>query len=61
MRSEPKPLVVVVEDEVELANLIANHLETAGMQTQVCNRAAHAFRFLKQNFANWPGTLHVLK
>lgn len=52
MRAEPKPLVVVVEDEVELANLVAAHLERAGMQTQVCNRTAHAFRFLKQNFAN---------
>ena len=52
MRSEPKPLVVVVEDEVELATLIASHLERAGMQTQVCNRTAHALRFLKQNFAN---------
>ncbi len=52
MRAEPKPLVVVVEDEVELANLIAAHLERAGMQTQVCNRTAHAFRFLKHNFAN---------
>ncbi len=52
MRAEPKPLVLVVEDEVELANLIATHLERAGMQTQVCNRTAHAFRFLKQNFAN---------
>lgn len=52
MRAEPKPLVLVVEDEVELANLIAGHLEAAGMQTQVCNRAAHAVRFLKNNFAN---------
>ena len=52
MRAEPKPLVVIVEDEVELANLIAGHLERDGMQTQVCNRSAHAFRFLKQNFAN---------
>ena len=52
MRAEPKPLVVVVEDEVELANLIASHLEMAGMQTQICNRAAHALRFLKNNFAN---------
>ncbi len=52
MRAEPKPLVVVVEDEIELANLIAAHLERAGMQTQVCNRTAHALRFLKQNFAN---------
>ncbi len=52
MRAEPKPLVVVVEDEVELANLIATHLERAGMQTQICNRTAHALRFLKHNFAN---------
>lgn len=52
MRAEPKPLVVIVEDEVELANLIATHLEAAGMQTQICNRAAHAHRFLKNNFAN---------
>jgi DNA-binding response OmpR family regulator len=52
MRAEPKPLVVVVEDEVELANLIASHLEMAGMQTQICTRTAHALRFLKHNFAN---------
>ena len=37
-RSEPKPLVLVVEDEDELAKLIALHLENAGMQTQVYNR-----------------------
>jgi len=52
MRAEPKPLVVVVEDEAELAKLISIHLERAGMQTQVCNRAAHALNFLKKNFAN---------
>ncbi len=52
VRSEPKPLILVVEDEQELANLIALHLEEAGMQTQVYNRCAHAFRFLKRNFAN---------
>jgi DNA-binding response OmpR family regulator len=51
-RTEPKPLVVVVEDEPELAALIALHLEKAGMHTQVCNRAQHALRFLKKNFAN---------
>jgi DNA-binding response OmpR family regulator len=51
-RAEPKPLVLVVEDEEELAKLIAQHLEDAGMQTQVYNRCAHAFRFLKRNFAN---------
>lgn len=52
MRAEPKPLILVVEDEDELAKLICLHLEEAGMQTQVCNRAQHASRFLKRNFAN---------
>ena len=51
-RAEPKPLIVIVEDEAELAALIAQHLEKAGMHTQICNRAAHASRFLKKNFAN---------
>lgn len=52
MRSAPKPLILVVEDEEELAKLISIHLEEAGMQTQVYNRCAHALRFLKRNFAN---------
>ena len=52
MRAEPKPLVVIVEDEVALAKLISNYLEGAGMQTQICNRAAHALKFLQKNFAN---------
>jgi DNA-binding response OmpR family regulator len=51
-RTEPKPLIVIVEDEAELAALIALHLEKAGMHTQVCNRAVHALKFLKKNFAN---------
>ncbi len=51
-RSEPKPLVVIVEDEPELAALLAAHLEKAGMHTQICNRAQHALKFLKKNFAN---------
>jgi len=51
-RSEPKPLIVIVEDEAELATLIANHLEKAGMHTQICTRASHAMKFLKKNFAN---------
>ncbi len=51
-RTEPKPLIVIVEDEAELAALIAQHLERAGMRTQVCNRGAHAAKFLKKNFAN---------
>jgi len=52
MRPEPKPLILVVEDEEELAKLICVHLEEAGMQAQVCSRAAHASRYLQRNFAN---------
>jgi DNA-binding response OmpR family regulator len=51
-RTEPKPLIVIVEDEAELASLIAVHLEKASMNTQICNRVQHAARFLKKNFAN---------
>ncbi len=51
-RTEPKPLIVIVEDEAELASLIATHLERAGMHTQICPRAVHALKFLKKNFAN---------
>ncbi len=51
-RTEPKPLIVIVEDEPELAALLAAHLEKAGMHTQICNRVEHALRFLKKNFAN---------
>lgn len=52
MRAEPKPLILVVEDEEELSKLIAMHLEEAGMQVQQSNRAQHALRFLQRNFAN---------
>jgi DNA-binding response OmpR family regulator len=52
MRAEPKPLILIVEDEEELAKLISLHLEEAGMLTQICTRATHAVRFLKRNFAN---------
>jgi DNA-binding response OmpR family regulator len=51
-RNEPKPLIVIVEDEPELASLLSMHLERAGMHSQICNRAQHAVRFLKKNFAN---------
>lgn len=51
-RPEPKPLILIVEDEEELAKLISVHLEEAGMQAQICGRASHAVRFLKRNFAN---------
>lgn len=50
--SEPKPLVVIVEDEKELASLLSQRLEESGMMTMVCHSAEHAFRFLNRNFAN---------
>jgi len=49
---DPKPLIIVVEDEMELAAIIAEHLERADMRVQICNRADHAAKFLKRNFAN---------
>jgi len=52
MCAEPRPLIVIVEDEVELSNLIAQHLEEAGMNAQAYPRCAPALRFLQHNFAN---------
>lgn len=51
-RNEPAPLILIVEDEVELSQVIARHLEEAGMATQICNRGGLAVTFLKKNFAN---------
>ena len=52
MSNEPQPLILIVEDEPELAKLMSSYLEEAGMRTQVCHRAQLAARFLKSNFAN---------
>jgi len=52
MCAEPRPLIVVVEDEEELSKIIAQHLEDAGMNVQTYNRIAPALRFLQHNFAN---------
>jgi len=52
MCAEPRPLIVVVEDDDELCRLICMQLEEAGMQTQAYNRCAPALRFLQRNFAN---------
>ena len=52
MCAEPRPLIVVVEDENELSKLIALHLEEAGMNVQIYPRIAPALRFLQHNFAN---------
>jgi two-component system alkaline phosphatase synthesis response regulator PhoP len=52
MSTTPQPLILIVEDEPELAKLIASYLEEAGMRTQVFHRAQTALRFLKASFAN---------
>ncbi|HVU38865.1 MAG TPA: response regulator transcription factor [Opitutales bacterium] len=50
--AKTKPLIVIVEDEKELAALIAEQLEATGMDTQMFHRIQHAQRFLAKNFAN---------
>jgi len=52
MCAAPRPLIVVVEDEQELAKLVSRHLEEAGMLVQHYDRCAPALRFLERNFAN---------
>ena len=47
-----KPLILIVEDERDLADLLAQHIENSGMLAQVFYKAAPALRFLEGNFAN---------
>lgn len=49
---EAKPLIVIVDDEEELAALVAEQLERGGMRTQVCHDAEHARRYLAKNSAS---------
>jgi DNA-binding response OmpR family regulator len=50
--AKPKPLILIVEDDPELAHLISDQLEAAGMFTQVHHRAANVTKYLQNNFAN---------
>lgn len=52
MSRSDQPLILIVEDEPELAKLVSVYLEEAGMRTQVCNRGQIALRYLRANFAN---------
>ena len=57
MRASPKPLILVVEDEPELAKIISIHLEEAGMQCQHYDRAALAAslkRNVRPETPSWP-------
>lgn len=50
--ANPKPLILVVEDDKQIAQLIAEQLESSGMLAQVFHRASNVTRFLSSNFAN---------
>ncbi len=50
--SEAKPFILIVEDDKDLAAMLAEQLEATGMHTQVYHRASLAIRFLKKHFAN---------
>ncbi len=50
--AKTKPLIVIVEDEKDLATMIGEHLESQGMEVQMFHRIQHALRFLQKNFAN---------
>lgn len=52
MSQQPKPLILIAEDDKDLATLIETQLEVAGMLSQICHEASHVERFLKNNFAN---------
>ena len=52
MSTTPKPLIIIAEDDKDMATLIATQLDVAGMQSQICYEAAHVIRFTKSNFAN---------
>jgi len=52
MPSEPKPLILVVEDQKDIAEMLSRHLEKSGMLTQVFYNAEQAFKFLRGNHAN---------
>ena len=47
-----KPLIVIIEDDKDLAALISKYLENSGMMTQICYDGAHVERFVKSNFSN---------
>jgi len=52
MPKEAKPLILICEDEKEIAEMVADHLETVDMLPQMFHRGEHAIRFLKSNHAN---------
>jgi len=52
MDTTSKPLILIVEDDEEIANVTAEHLSEAGMHTQIFSRVDRAENFLKKNHVN---------
>ncbi|WP_309387192.1 response regulator transcription factor [Cerasicoccus frondis] len=52
MPKEAKPLILICEDEIEIAEMVADHLESEDMLPQMFHRGENAIRFLKSNHAN---------
>lgn len=52
MDTSSKPLILIVEDDEDVANVTAEHLAEAGMHTQIFARADKAEEFLKKNHVN---------
>ncbi len=46
---QPSPLICLVEDEIDLAKLMAEYLNASNFQTIVFNRGDEAHRWLQQN------------
>ncbi|HNX05372.1 MAG TPA: response regulator transcription factor, partial [Opitutales bacterium] len=47
-----KPLILIVEDEKDLADVTGQQIEMAGMTVQVFYKPSHALRYLEHGFAN---------
>lgn len=47
-----KPLILIVEDEKDLADVLGQQVEMAGMSVQVFYKPSSALRFLEHGFAN---------
>lgn len=50
--AKTKPLILILEDEKELALMVAEQLEESGMMAQVFHTVANVERYLERNFAN---------
>ena len=52
MDTTSKPIILIVEDDPEIANVTAEHLAEAGMHTQIFDRVSLAENFLEKNHVN---------